>query len=129
MSTNAIFTKVGAANSPLTLPKGRFYPVNEPLSPRQIIGKTGGGQVKIADVGDPEQFFPIVINRVSKTFRDNLLAFLADSLVNYSQNTFTFTDEESTAYTVRLWSTRTIDFPAVKGSLYNIRLVLRKEIT
>jgi hypothetical protein len=124
-----IFTKSGNAYSPFTFEKSRFLPANQPITPRQLIGIATGGVVKVADVGDPDEFFEIVINRVSKTNRDNLLGFLQDSTVNYSLYTFTFIDENSTSYTVRLWNVKGLDFPMVRGGLYNIKLTLRKEIT
>ena len=96
-----IFTKTGATGSPLTLPKGRFLPVSDPYTPRQIIGTAGGGQVKVADLGTADHIFEITINRVSKTDRNAIITFLQHANVNYAQNTFTFTDEDSTAWTVR----------------------------
>lgn len=124
-----IFTKTGATGSPLTLPKGRFLPVSDPYTPRQIIGTAGGGQVKVADLGTADHIFEIIINRVSKTDRNAIITFLQHANVNYAQNTFTFTDEDSTAWTVRYWNSRGLDFPRVKGNLYNIRLTLRVEIS
>jgi len=121
-------TKAGNAYTPFTFEKGRFLPVSEPDQPRQLRGIAGGGQVKIADLGDPEEYFDIIINRVSKTNRDNLEGFITDSTVNYSENTFTFVDENSTSHTVRWWSDN-LNNPQVKGGLYNLRLILRKEIT
>lgn len=122
------FTKTGNPYSVFTFEKARFLPVNSPISPRQIIGISGGGQVQVANLGDPEQFFDVVVNRVSATNRNNLLGFLQHSTVNYSLNTFTFTDETGTTYTVRLWDSAGLDFPIVKGGLYNIKLTLRVEI-
>jgi len=124
-----IFTKSGATGSPLTLAKGRFLPVSDPYKPRQLRGVAGGGQVKVADLGTADHFFEIVMNRVSKSDRNALITFLQHANVNYAQNTFTFTDEDSTAFTVRYWNSSGLNFPRVKGNLYNIKLTLRVEIT
>ena len=121
-------TKTSNSYTPFTFEKGRYLPVNEPINPNQDIGIAGGGSVKVADHGDAEQLREIVINNVSATNRDNLLGFLQDSTVNYSENTFVFIDEESTSHTVRLWKAKGLDFPQVRGGLYNIRLLLRDEI-
>ncbi len=127
---NPQFTKTTNAYTPFEFDKARFKPINTPINPNQIIGVAGGNQVKVADLGDEEELFVIVINRISETNRNNLLGFLQDSTVNYSLNTFTFIDEDSVSTTVRLWSVKGLDFPSVKGGdLYNVKLLLRKEIT
>ncbi len=123
------FTKSGNSYTPFIFEKARFLPANQPITPRQIISVAGGGRVKVTDLGDPDEFFEIRINRVSKTNRDNLLGFIQDATVNYSLYTFTFIDEDSVSHTVRLWDTDGLDFPKVRGGLYNISLTLRKEIT
>jgi hypothetical protein len=124
-----IFTKAGATGSPLTLPKGRFLPAKDPWKPRQLRGIAGGGQVKIADLGTADHLFEIRINRVSSSDREAIIDFLQHVNVNYAQNSFTFTDEESVAHTVRYWNSSGLDFPRVPGNLYNIKLLLKVEIT
>jgi hypothetical protein len=114
-------------SSTYTFPKGRFLPVNEPIKPRQLVGKAGGGQVKVTDLGDAEETFPFVVQRITKTQRDNLLAFFADPSVNYKQYAFNFTDEDATTISVRLWS-NVLDFPLARGNLYNVKFTVRKEI-
>ncbi len=111
-----------------TFPKARFLPVNEPIRPNQLVGKAGGGQIKITDLGTAERTFPIVLLRVSATARNNLISWFQDPSVNYKQFAFTFTDEDSNNYTVRLDSD-VLDFPHAKGDLYNIRFTLREEIS
>jgi len=121
------FTKLGNAYSVLTFEKARFVPINEPIIPNQVLDVSGGNQAKVTDLGGNEKFYYIIINRVSETQHDNLLGFLADSTVNYRENSFTFTDENSSDYTVRLWQ-QEIDIPKVKGGLYNINLIVRVEV-
>jgi hypothetical protein len=111
-----------------TFPKGRFLPVKSPLRPNQLVGEAGGGQIKVADLGDPEQTFPIVLNRVTKAKRDELLDWFDDASVNYKQYAFDFTDEDATTISVRLWSA-VLDFPLARGDLYNIKFTVRKEIS
>ena len=125
----SIWTKTGATGSPLTLPKGNFYPVSDPYVPRQLRGVAGGGQVKIADLGTADHFLPIRMNRVSASKRNAMIAFLQHANVNYAQNSFTYTNEAGTSFTVRYWNASGIDWPAVKGTLYNIEVLLKVEIT
>ena len=121
------FTKTSVTT--FTFEKGRYLPVNSPINPNQDIGIGGGGAVKVVNHGTAEQLYEIVINNVSSTNRDALLTFLQDALVNYTLNTFTFTEEDgATTHTVRLWKAEGLDFPQVRGGLYNIRLLLRVEI-
>ena len=129
MAALPILTKAGATGSPLTLAKGRFLPANEPRTPNQSIGKAGGGQVKVANLGTTERFWRVKMNNVSKAARNALLNFLEHTNVNWTLNTFTFTDEDATDFTVRIWNVKGIDFPQVKGGLYNISFLLRQEIT
>ena len=122
------FTKTSNAYTPFTFEKARYLPVNSPINPNQDIGVGGGGAVKVVDHGTAEQLYEIVINNVSSTNRDNLLGFLQDAYVNYTENTFTFIDEAEASHTVRLWKSEGLNFPQVRGGLYNIRLLLRVEI-
>jgi len=129
MASLPILTKTGATGSPLTLDKGRFLPANEPRNIAQDRGIAGGGQVKVVSYGDTERFFKVKIDRISKSNRDALITFFEDANVEWGLNTITFTDENSTNYTVRLWNIKGIDFPQVKGGFYNIDLLFRQEIT
>lgn len=120
------YSKSGVAT--FTFEKARFLPVRKPKTPGQIIGKAGGNQVKVANVAPVEQLFMVVVDRVTSTQEANLRTFIEDSNINYSLNTFTFTDENSTTYTVRFWNLKNFDIPQVKGSLFNMNHILRVEI-
>ncbi len=117
------------AFSPFEFPKGRQLPVNFPIVPRQIVGVAGGGQTVVDDLGDADERFPINVLRVSATVRTNLLGFLQDSTVNYREQSFQFVEEDATDNEVRLWEPFPLDFPRVPGSLFNIALTVRKEIS
>ena len=121
------FQKSGVTT--FTFAKSRALPLNEPINPAQNIGLAGGGQVKVANLGTAEQLRQVVVSNVSKTNRDNLLSLIQHANVNYSQNSFTFVDENSASHTVRLWNAQGLDFPQKKGGLYDIKLTLRDEIT
>ena len=117
------------AFSPFEFPKGRQPPVNSPIVPRQIVGVAGGGQTVVDDLGDADERWPINVLRVSSTAKDNLLGFLQDTTVNYRANTFQFVEEDNTDNEVRLWEPFPLDFPRVPGSLFNLVLTVRKEIS
>lgn len=123
------FIKSGNSYSPFTFEKARLLPLKEPIIPNQDVGISGGGTVRVADLGEAELLFDLIINRISETNRNNLLGFLQHSTVNYAQNTFTFTNEENVPYEVRIWNTKQLDFPLVRGGFYNVKLTLRQEIT
>ncbi len=117
------------AFSPFEFPKGRQLPVNFPIVPRQIVGVAGGGQTVVDDLGDADERWPINVLRVNATVRTNLLGFLQDSTVNYRKNSFFFVEEDASEHEVRLWEPFPLDFPRVPGSLFNISIVVRKEIS
>ncbi len=117
------------ACSPCEFHKGRQLPVNSPIVPRQIVGVAGGGQTVVDDLGDADERWPINVLRVSSTAKDNLLGFLQDTTVNYRANTFQFVEEDNTDNEVRLWEPFPLDFPRVPGSLFNLVLTVRKEIS
>ncbi len=117
------------AFSPFEFPKGRQLPVNFPIVPRQIVGVAGGGQTVVDDLGNADERFPINVLRVSATVRTNLLGFLQDSTVNYRKNSFFFVEEDASEHEVRLWEPFPLDFPRVPGSLFNISIVVRKEVS
>ncbi len=117
------------AFSPFEFPKGRQLPVNFPIVPRQIVGVAGGGQTVVDDLGDADERWPINVLRVNATVRTNLLGFLQDTTVNYRANVFRFVEEDGTDNEVRLWEPFPLDFPRVPGSLYNLSMVVRKEIS
>ncbi len=117
------------AFSPFEFPKGRQLPVNFPIVPRQIVGVAGGGQTVVDDLGDADERWPINVLRVNATVRTNLLGFLQDSTVNYREQSFQFVEEDATDNEVRLWEPFPLDFPRVPGSLFNLVLTVRKEIS
>ncbi len=115
--------------SPFEFPKGRQLPVNFPIVPRQIVGVAGGGQTVVDNLGNADERWPINVLRVSATAKNNLLGFLQDTTVNYRENVFQFVEEDATDNEVRLWEPFPLDFPRVPGSLFNLALVVRKEIS
>ena len=119
--------------SPFEFEKSRFLPVSEPSVPRQISGPAGGGQVKVASLGDDLENFPFRINRVSSTNKTNFEGFIKDSTVDRGLNTFVFVDESAIETTVR-WLTPTAQAQPLNniqapGGRFNLVGNFRKEIT
>ena len=119
--------------SPFEFEKARFLPVSEPSVPRQISGPAGGGQVKVASLGDDLENFPFRINRVSSTNKTNFEGFIKDSTVDRGLNTFVFVDESAIETTVR-WLTPTAKAQPLNniqapGGRFNLVGNFRKEIT
>lgn len=113
--------------STVTFTNGRAYPVVEPLEPIQVIGESDDGSVVVANLGNDIQYIDVSILGVPLSDVTALKAFLQDSLVNWSLNTFTWTDEGSSAYTVRYWGPFPLNPPRVAYGLYNIQFTLRVE--
>jgi len=119
--------------SPFEFEKARFLPASEPSVPRQISGPAGGGQVKVASLGDDLENFPFRINRVSSTNKTNFEGFIKDSTVDRGLNTFVFVDESAIETTVR-WLTPTAQAQPLNniqapGGRFNLVGNFRKEIT
>jgi len=119
------FSKSGVTT--YTFTKAPFLPHKRPIKQHQNVGVSGGNQVKVTNKGAATQEIEIVLNRISAADRDLLLAFIQDTGINYALNTFTYTDFDSVAYTVRLWNHKGLNFPLAKGGLYNVRMLLRVE--
>lgn len=119
----------------VTLSRSSKFPYNQTgkVVPNQLIGEAVGGAIKATTLGADKRFWFVDVEYETETNRNALLAFFADSDVNYSANTFTFYPDDGSSYTVRLWSALDgLDFPTLidnGAKFYSIKLILRKEIT
>jgi hypothetical protein len=120
---NIIFTKGGVS---FTFSKGRVFPLNDPGQVNVAVDYSAGGQLYAYDKGIEEQFYNLVMERVPKADFDNFAAWLLDVAVG-PLNTFTYTDEDGVAHTVRLLDTKN-PFKEVAHELYSGTIHLRKEI-
>jgi len=118
------------AFSPFKFEKPRFLPNTEPIGPNQFVGVAGGGQTVVDDLGDAELLFPHRVLRVSGGNDTDLRGFFQDAVVNYSENTFTWADEDAAEKTVRLWPVGSFPNPVQgAGGLFNVDISIREEIT
>ena len=102
------------------------------MLPRQIINTGDSGVVQCVTLADTDNYYEVILHGVSPTQKDNLLGFLQHSSVNFSQNTFTFTPEQAInedSKTVRLWNVSGFEYPLKKGGLYNVKMLLREEVS
>ena len=109
----------------LSFTKCYAFPYRRPARPRQKIGRAEGGQVYVSTLGTRDQEFELQFLHMSGAQHTACLAFLDDSLIDWSANTFTFVDHESTSWTVRC-----LDFQAeqVAHDSWNFAFRLLKEI-
>lgn len=94
------FAKSGADT--WTSDKGEGLPYRRLPVPRQILGLAEDGSVQVADLGSKIHYIDLTFTRISETNFNALLTFFGDGNVNWSKNSFTYTDCDSNARTVHL---------------------------
>lgn len=115
----------------LVFEKGQLYTVRKPIRPNQIVGRTAGGQIKVAKLGKSE--LTLILNFTGLT-KDNydgtvngLKTWFETAAIDWRKNSFTLVDETGTSYTVRLMNPE-FDMQEYSPGRYRITLTLRKEI-
>ena len=122
-----IFSKTGV--STFTFDRARAFPIRSPVSGQQILDEAGGGQPKVADLGAEEQFIYLKVENLSETNRDELLTFFRDSNINWSMNTFTWTDEDNNTNVVRYFNSKgLLDPQEIHDNKYSVIITLKVEI-
>lgn len=120
------FSKTGVTT--YTFGRARAFPVNIDRKPQQRIIKSGGGQAQVIKYGERELFLDIVVRGITEANRDLLIAFLEDSLIDYSMNTFTFTDEDGTTYVGRYYSSKGLKTPEYIDGYCSFKITFRVEV-
>lgn len=119
-----------ASLSDLTLERGRIYPVSQPIQINQDRYLTESNNPKVIDYGDDLNFIQLNFQYLSKDNYDGatngLKTWFQDSNINYSENSFTLTDEDGVAHTVRFWQAN-FNMPQTSNGRYQISLTLLKE--
>ena len=98
------FSKSGVTT--MTFSRGDAWPRRTPGDERQLVGVSEGKQVRVATLSVPEEF--IVLDFAGQTALPsadyaNLSVFLRNALINFRATSFTFTDTDASARTVRYW--------------------------
>jgi hypothetical protein len=111
----------------VTFSRGNVFPSVHDYEPVQIVGISYAGTRRVATIRAPDEFFDLVFERVAVGDYTAMLAFFGNALVNWSANSFTYTDSASVATTVRYLGGR-FSFPEVAAGLYSGRIPLVKEV-
>ena len=105
--SNPKFSKAG--QSDIELDGYVNYPLRRPREKVQVTDRTAGGTLQVEDLGVGIRRFPLDLVLLDQTTRDALVSWW-DIISDGAYNTFTYTDEDGTEYTVRLL-TNPMDLP------------------
>jgi len=118
------FSKSGVSTYAFT--RGNTYPITRKYTPNQTRSISGGGAAKVVGLGSVQEFWSVALINISDSDSDLFYAFFNNSLINWGEQLFIWTDFESTARTVRLWDTN-ITFSKVGSDLNSIKIQLKIE--
>lgn len=93
------FSKAGVTT--VTLSSGATFPYNDPRIPNQFVGVSDDNTIRVAVLGSPRKVLVIPFEQLTATDKAAIIGFLENPLVNYAQASFTYTDEDGVAATVR----------------------------
>ena len=105
---------------------GRALPVHDPKTVNVVTAYSEGRKLYAYDKSITEQTFTLDITQATQTEFDNFETW-HETIAVGPLNTFTFTDEDSNAYTVRLMNLAN-PLKEVSNGRYAGTIVLRKEI-
>ena len=120
---NIIFTKGG---DDFTFTRGRSYPVDDPVEVSVVTELSEGMQMYAYDKGVAVQYFNLSFEKLAGADYDNVDDWL-QSVVVGPKETFTYTDEDSVAHTVRMLNTAN-PLKEVSHDSYAGTIRLREEI-
>jgi hypothetical protein len=118
------FQKSGAPN--VTFDRGRVFPVSEPVEVYQHRYDTEGLNTKVVSYGVQNNFINASFTGLSAANKTALENFFNDPDVNWSENTFTFVDENSVSRTVRLWQDR-FNMVETSPNRFSVTFLLKDE--
>lgn len=125
---NPTFSRSGVPT--MTFSRGDAFPRPLEGDEGQLVAESEAGTVRVATMHGVVEFFTLNFNgptRLPTADYDAMRVFLLDPIVNLRANTFTWTDTDSTARTVRYWDGLSQFHPSSSG-FYQGTLVLRKEL-
>lgn len=85
----------------VTLSRGSIFPSAEPYIPNQFVGVSDSNVVRTAVLGDARQILEVPFAQLTSADITNLRNFFQNSLINWGENSFTYTDEDSNSFTVK----------------------------
>lgn len=120
------FSKSGMTT--LTFSRGNVYPSEEPAyEPVQVIGRSYAGTRRVATIREPDQSFVLVFERLPAADYALLIAWFQHTLINWSAESFMFTNQAGLATTV-WYQGGPFSFPQVASALHSGRIPLLREI-
>lgn len=97
-----ILSKVGVPT--VTLSVASTFPGREPITMNQFTGISDDNTVRVASLGPPRRTLEVKFEQLTDLDIASLEVFFASSVVNWGLNEFSYTDENSTVWTVRYLS-------------------------
>jgi hypothetical protein len=115
----------------LTFSRGTVFPSHTPKRYYQRRSRSDAGTVRVATTSVAERRLLLVFERLPYADYAALGAWLDHTLIDASAQTFTYTNEAGTTYTVRWWpedGESTFDLPEVAYQLYSGEIPLLVEV-
>ena len=106
----------------LQFSRGLVYPVHKPHEKIQVTDRTAGGTLQVEDLGIDMHTRSLVFKKLPQTDYDSLRTWY-DTICDGAANTFTYTDEDGNADTVRML-TNPLDFREVFHQKFSGELLL-----
>tara|TARA_Y100000034_G_scaffold112444_1_gene146449 strand:+ start:201 stop:569 length:369 start_codon:yes stop_codon:yes gene_type:complete len=107
--------------------KDPTWPEGPEVIPRQVVGLSGGGAVKVAVVGNPDTIARLVFRKIPSAQYAALLAFI-QSTITFSAYTFQYKDWNNVTLNnmrymggIETWKRR-------RGNFYEGTLALREDL-
>lgn len=118
------FQKTGVTT--VVTSKASTFPSGTPLTPNQFVGVADDNTIRVFSLGTARRHLQVVLQQLTSTDIANLEGFFTDPLVNWGVNSFTYTDEDSTSYTVRFLQP-VFDPQQVSDNNFNLQLTFTVE--
>ena len=110
----------------LTFSRTYILPVHHTYRPRQRVGRSESGIVKVVTFSDPDEQWTLSFRGLTATDYANLLAWFQHPSINWGENSFTFVDHNAASHTVRYLDGE-FDMPEIVTGVYEVTLTLLKE--
>ena len=101
---------------------GIQLPGRRPLEKMQALDRTAGGDLQVEDLGVTVRRFPLVLRGIDAAKMAELETWF-DTIADGATNSFTYSDENGTDYTV-LWVSSILDFRQIEPGIYTGDIML-----
>ena len=118
------FTKAGVTT--YTFARGNTFPIDHSYTPNTTTSISGGGTSKAVVNGVAQEYWGITLNNITNADTTLLYGFFNNSLINWGEQLFIWTDHAGTSREVRLWN-KDVAMNMVSGDLNVITLKLKVE--